>query len=198
MLKVALLDTRASAELPASSQQALLPQQLSYYQGLRSAKRRKEYLFSRLLLNRQLRTYLPHVQLSNVYQETITGPKLDNTDYFISLSHSHGVIVTVLSNVVLGVDVEYMKQRTNLLELARLFMNARELEGFVQMPLALQQKAFYRAWTTKEAIYKSLPTTLQKEKVLSDLVYGSPIHGTKAVVREVLRGTFMLAVAMGE
>lgn len=196
MLKVALLDTRASAELPASSQQALLPQQLSYYHGLKSAKRRKEYGFSRSLLNLVIQTHLPTVSLASSYQDTQSGPRLSNTDHYISISHSNGVIAIVVASEPVGIDIEMMKPRNNLVELAGLFMEPAELDGFMVLDSSLQQFSFYKNWAGKEAIYKSLPTSNQKVLSLADINHNDFLQSGRLVTSSCLDNQFIMSVAL--
>ena len=201
MLELALLDTRNGTKAPAvaSLLQELLPQQLSHYYELRSAKRRKEYLFSRLLLNLCLRAHLSNNRLTELYQETSTGPQLTATNYFVSLSHSYGVMAVGLSNQPLGIDIELMKPRKNLHELAGLFMTLSELDCFLRTSSNCQQDAFYQAWTAKEAIYKSLPREEQEAIGLSDITLNNRQGIDRSVLNQKCLGNdFMLSVCCTE
>ncbi|MBI5629285.1 MAG: 4'-phosphopantetheinyl transferase superfamily protein [Elusimicrobia bacterium] len=73
-----------------------------------------------------------------------------------SLSHSHGRILCGMAlGRRIGVDVELMRALP-FDTLARHVMEAAELEGFVSLGAGLKAKAFYAAWTRKEAYLKAL------------------------------------------
>ena len=187
-----------SNELPVKLQQvALQPQQWSFYHGLKSVKRRKEYCFSRLLLNLIIQTHLPSISLARSYQDTDTGPRLNNTDYHISISHSHGVIAVAVASEPVGIDIEHIQPRKNLVELANMFMAPEELDGFLGAGMESRLFSFYEEWSSKEAIFKSLERKHQYGLGLSDIRQIDFVRSGNLIrTTSCLNNQFVLSVAL--
>jgi 4'-phosphopantetheinyl transferase len=56
----------------------------------------------------------------------------------------------------IGVDIECLRPRPNVLELARRFFTAPEADTLDAIPLPEREDAFYRLWTAKEALIKAI------------------------------------------
>jgi len=70
----------------------------------------------------------------------------------VCLSHSKGVVLIALSlsDIALGVDIEYINSKRDVQSLAKNFYHSTEVEQVKQNGFF----AFYRIWTLKEAISK--------------------------------------------
>jgi 4'-phosphopantetheinyl transferase len=56
----------------------------------------------------------------------------------------------------LGVDVEHLQIKRNVVDLARKVFSASQYESFLALPEDVRKKTFFEAWTRKEAIVKAL------------------------------------------
>jgi 4'-phosphopantetheinyl transferase len=78
-----------------------------------------------------------------------------------NLSHSHELaLLAVTRGREIGIDVEHVRQDFAFDEVAKRFFTAREVAALGALPRALQREAFYRCWTSKEALLKGKGTGL--------------------------------------
>ncbi len=80
-----------------------------------------------------------------------------------NLSHSGELAVIAIASRELGVDVEGIKENFEFEEVAEHFFTAREVAALRALPGALQRRAFYQCWTSKEAFLKAKGTGLSGE-----------------------------------
>ena len=74
----------------------------------------------------------------------------------ISISHSGSHIVCALStDGPIGIDIEQVKERSNLARLAQRVLAPAEKKVFRQLAKNEQHRYFYEHWTLKEAYYKA-------------------------------------------
>ena len=74
-----------------------------------------------------------------------------------NLSHSRlSVLVGISHGQELGVDIEAVRRRRPVLDLAKRFFTANEALALAGLPGELQQEAFLRLWSCKEAFVKAL------------------------------------------
>lgn len=72
-----------------------------------------------------------------------------------NLSHSHGrMLVGVASQRDVGVDLEQIRSKADILKLARRFYAPAELDAIALHDASGQRDAFYRHWVAKEAFLK--------------------------------------------
>lgn len=72
-----------------------------------------------------------------------------------NLSHSHGrMLVGITSQRDVGVDLEQIRAKTDILKLARRFYAPAELDAIALHDVSDQRNAFYRHWVAKEAFLK--------------------------------------------
>lgn len=78
-----------------------------------------------------------------------------------NVSHSKDWIIVAISfDAPIGVDIEYIRQNRELLQIAKSFFTRMEYELLLKLPLAERTIAFYKIWTRKEAYIKALGTGL--------------------------------------
>ncbi|HET9729366.1 MAG TPA: 4'-phosphopantetheinyl transferase superfamily protein [Acidimicrobiia bacterium] len=82
---------------------------------------------------------------------------VDAGDVSFSVSHSDrfAVVAVAATNARLGVDIEVLRPRPRLEQLAARVLNPSELDGFFAADAAMRLERFLRAWTTKEAYLKA-------------------------------------------
>ncbi len=74
-----------------------------------------------------------------------------------SASHSgNALLLGFMRSDCIGVDIESLKPRPHVLELARRFFTAHEAAALAAMPAIEREDAFYRLWTAKEALLKAI------------------------------------------
>ena len=75
----------------------------------------------------------------------------------VSLSHSEDWMLLAVSRMHrVGVDIERIDPDADVVRLARRFFPANEADELASLPAAERHKAFFRAWTRKEAILKGV------------------------------------------
>ncbi len=82
---------------------------------------------------------------------------------YFSVSHSGPYVAMAFGkDPSLGVDVEVLAPRDNLMGLARRYFHEKEYEAFLTVPPEEQMAAFYHTWTIKEAFLKALGFGMEK------------------------------------
>lgn len=85
-------------------------------------------------------------------------PFLDRNHTSIEFNVSHSgsmAIVGIAEGCPLGVDIEYLKQGLDFLELANDFFSDTEIQILMSLPEEQRAVAFYRCWTRKESFIKA-------------------------------------------
>ena len=77
-----------------------------------------------------------------------------------NLSHSHGLALLGVARRPLGVDVEWIRARTNAAQLIERFFSPDECVQWRGVAPGLQQLAFFQGWTRKEAWLKAIGSGL--------------------------------------
>lgn len=126
-----------------------------------------------LLLIYALRQLDPHVKLPLVISEEEKGKpfletKLDLSDelkkagfrngkVFFNISHAHDFAAVSISNLEIGVDIEWIKRKA--IEKPEKLLHPKEQEtiAFITNPME-KQKYFFECWTLKEAYLKQVGT----------------------------------------
>jgi 4'-phosphopantetheinyl transferase len=84
------------------------------------------------------------------------APMLAAQDFEFNLSHSYEVaLIAVSRGKEIGVDVEFVKRDFAFDEVAVRFFSPREVASLHALPRHLQREAFYKCWTSKEALLKA-------------------------------------------
>lgn len=146
-------------------------------ENMRSERRKKEVLASRILINQ----LCGHEQ--QVCYHDNGQPYLSGTNQSISISHSGDYVAVILStSSKVGVDLEAYSDKA--LRVARKFMHAddvlpTELDGSQDWSLEVKQHVL--AWSAKEAFYKYVGSALlvDYKRYLSLQADGSKLFATE-------------------
>jgi 4'-phosphopantetheinyl transferase len=86
---------------------------------------------------------------------------LASSDAEFNLSHSGEVaLIAVTRGGEIGVDVERIREDFAFKPIAHRFFTANEVAALQDLPVNLQREAFYKCWTSKEALLKAKGTGL--------------------------------------
>ena len=78
-----------------------------------------------------------------------------NCPIHFNIAHSGDWVVIALDvEKFVGVDVEFMRRKVNIMDLAARFFHAQEFCALKALPQDLQQKSFFYTWVCKEAVIK--------------------------------------------
>jgi 4'-phosphopantetheinyl transferase len=74
-----------------------------------------------------------------------------------NLSHTHGLVACAVTRAAdIGVDVEYVERKVELLGVANHVFSPREIQGLVALSGGAQRERFFELWTLKEAYIKAI------------------------------------------
>ena len=85
-------------------------------------------------------------------------PKLsENTSLQFNISHSENLVIFGFAkNQSIGVDVEFIKEGVELLDIAKRFFSTNEFKTMSSLADSEQKLAFFNCWTRKEAFIKAI------------------------------------------
>src|SRR5207244_2256855 len=99
---------------------------------------------------------------SNGKPKLALGPATEKFEF--NLSHSHTMsLLAVIHDRKIGVDVKHVRKDFPFEEIAERFFTPKEVITLRALSNRLQQEAFYKYWTSKEAFLKTKSTGLSKE-----------------------------------
>jgi len=127
------------------------------------AKHRRRYVAAHAALHEILGRYLRAQPRRLSFEVGANGkPKLTGeTGIDFNLSHSEEMaLIAVGRGRELGVDIEQVREKFEFEEVAERFFSAKEVAALRALPPALQRRAFYKCWTSKEAFLKAKGTGL--------------------------------------
>jgi 4'-phosphopantetheinyl transferase len=130
---------------------------------------RRRYITAHLALRSILSTYLNSPAQELQFESGPYGkPKLASihagNKFQFNLSHSHEVALIALTRGrEIGVDIEYVKSDFPIHEVAENFFTPKEAAALTTLPGHLQRQAFFKCWTSKEALLKAKGTGLSGE-----------------------------------
>jgi len=189
---LATLETRLRPLMSTSEQER--------FHSINNRNRQLEYLLSRLLIRHCFNVISGKqkqwVIIEQNNNKPLVSPALSNQTF--SLSHSRGTICLAFSSTPVGVDIEFMNVKRNILETAAEFMTQREYESFIRdgCPNPVE---FYKTWSQKEALYKALSTQIQSDLTFKYLDISKYIDGTKFNAHySIYKGYFVSVVAQGK
>ncbi|GHO44993.1 4'-phosphopantetheinyl transferase family protein [Ktedonospora formicarum] len=83
-------------------------------------------------------------------------PYLPGSLLQFNVAHSGEVVLLAFTLVgLVGVDVEYMRNQVEFVDLAKHFFAPREVEMLMELPSRLRAQGFYNCWSRKEAYIKA-------------------------------------------
>ena len=130
---------------------------------------RRRYVTVHFALRSILSTYLNSPAQELQFESGPYGkPKLVSIHagkkFEFNLSHSHEVaLIAVTQAGEIGVDIEYVKKDFPIHEVAGNFFTPKEAATLRTLPEYLQPQAFFKCWTSKEALLKAKGTGLSGE-----------------------------------
>jgi 4'-phosphopantetheinyl transferase len=96
-----------------------------------------------------------------------------------NLSHSHeAALIAVTEAREIGADVEWVRKDFAFGEVAERFFTRREVAALHSLPHNFQREAFYKCWTSKEALLKAKGTGLSGELDEVEIIF-SPEEGVR-------------------
>jgi 4'-phosphopantetheinyl transferase len=126
-----------------------------------------------VLLRRVLGEYLDRQPSSLTFTCSERGkPSLEGQGVRFNLSHSGDLAVCAVTTVAeIGVDIEHIRPVEDIERLFMTISSVREFSAFQVLPAQEKLRAFFDAWTVKEACVKAtgagLATPLAEIEVLS-------------------------------
>lgn len=121
----------------------------------------RRYRATRMITRLVLSNYLGVEPADLVFQTRDGGkpylqtPGGETTPLYFSLSHSDNrYLLGITRDCEIGVDIERLRPIEDAAELVKRFFHPNEARSFENLPEELQEKAFYLAWTRKEAVLK--------------------------------------------
>lgn len=172
------LDTDRNIELGAAKQ-LLSPDETERAEKFHFEIHRERFVRGRGALRRELSKAIGTDPRSIEFAYGAHGkPYIDGCPVHFNLSHSQDLCILATSTEPLGVDVEFMERKTDVLDLARAVFVASENEVLFDAPLNVQRRMFFDFWTAKEAYMKligtglSLPPKSIELKLVDDMPIG--------------------------
>ncbi|HEV7491722.1 MAG TPA: 4'-phosphopantetheinyl transferase superfamily protein [Rhodanobacteraceae bacterium] len=83
------------------------------------------------------------------------APALAGIDFNLSHARDH-VLIAIARNQPLGVDLERVDRRIEIVDLARRYFARAEADALEALPETARPAAFLRLWTCKEAVLKAI------------------------------------------
>jgi 4'-phosphopantetheinyl transferase len=109
----------------------------------------------RQLLERYSGTAAKAIQFS--YNPQGKPALVDNSVLQFNVSNSRDVALIALTlHQRIGVDVEYRRTLSDMIQVARSSFSANEFQQFMRLPAEIQPEAFFNCWTRKEAYIKAI------------------------------------------
>lgn len=142
---------------------------------------RERFIIGRGSLRYILGSYL-NIEPSEVefaYQQRgkpILASQFTKSGIFFNLSHSQDLALCGITyQKLIGIDLEYIRQTSDIENLAKRFFLPQEYELIKSLPDAQKQQIFFRYWTCKEAYLKATGDGLVKlEEIAIDLTPTKP------------------------
>lgn len=123
-----------------------------------NAQVRVRYISARGLLRKVLAAYLTCDPGRLQFALGAHGkPYLPGKAIYFNLSHSRDSVLLAVSNLEdVGVDIEAVKPRKSMLEMARRCFSEKEFTAWLLLSPPERISAFFRLWTIKEAFVKAV------------------------------------------
>ncbi|QIQ20678.1 4'-phosphopantetheinyl transferase family protein [Zophobihabitans entericus] len=150
-IQLASLNNYSLTEL--LSHPRLSPEVIAQTQSF-SENRKKQFLACRVILAELLHQYFGQPQLPSIMISDNSRPAFIDTtlpDFNISHSDNH-VAVAIATKGQVGLDIEFHRERKNLVKVATSFFSEQENRWLISQPEKLS--AFWQLWTLHEAALK--------------------------------------------
>lgn len=140
--------------------QTLSPDEQTRADRFRFDRDRQHFIAGRGILRQILSRYLAIQPSELQFTYSKRGkPSLvtdeSNLQIQFNLSHSHGLaLYAIASDRKIGIDLEYIRP-IEVQNLAKRFFCPGEYQALTQLPTEQQHRAFFHAWTCKEAYLKA-------------------------------------------
>ena len=128
----------------------------------RGPRVRDQFVVGRGLLRRVLAGYLGVAprDVPLVYEGS-GKPALAEPLLHFNLTHADGVALIAVAARPVGVDVERVREVPNAEGLVDRFFSAAERDAYRRLPVAERPAAFFRGWTSKEAVIKAVGASIE-------------------------------------
>ncbi|MCF7811020.1 4'-phosphopantetheinyl transferase superfamily protein [bacterium] len=129
---------------------------------LRVATQKRQYIIAQAFLRCLLSNYIHKEPIEIDFIRSKHGKpylKIESNPNNVNfnLSHSYDLIVVAICyNINIGIDVEKIRSSRNFLGIARRFFSIDEFTALKSLNAEMQQEAFYKCWTRKEAYLKAI------------------------------------------
>jgi 4'-phosphopantetheinyl transferase len=120
-------------------------------------RHRNHYIAARGQMRKLLSQYLnvENDRIKFSYNE-FGKPYLEKNLIQFNLSHSNKLALFAVNlQYELGVDIEWMKRKSNLLQIGKRFFSTNEYAQLKLLPEKLQRQGFFNCWTRKESYIKA-------------------------------------------
>ena len=133
----------------------LSPEERERAERFRFEEHSNAYAHSHAMMRRVLSRYVGIAPHDLRFTQGPYGKRsLRDSEIRFNLSHSSNLVVVAVASCEVGVDVEYMRDDVDFLEIAKSFFSPREYALVARAGAAIRQ-TFYRIWTCKEAYMKA-------------------------------------------
>jgi 4'-phosphopantetheinyl transferase len=165
-LQATIAYARPEAVLSAHSRDALLAclgaEERERHGRFRFERDRDIYLVAHALLRRMLARVIGCAPDALAFvageygRPEIAAPEFAK-EFRFNLSHTHGLVAcAVCRRGDIGVDVEYVERRVEIMGVSRHVFSEVEVEGIAALSGAAQRERFFELWTLKEAYIKAI------------------------------------------
>lgn len=133
---------------------------LRYYQVQHQQRYVVQHGILRMLLGKYLDTSPQHIKfIYNANKKPYLASPQGN--YFFNISHTKGEFLIAVSNVEVGVDIEYINPVFAYKDIASNYFSAAEVAYINSSPKPTE--AFFLLWTRKEALLKACGTGIDDD-----------------------------------
>ncbi|MDX2411383.1 MAG: 4'-phosphopantetheinyl transferase superfamily protein [Woeseiaceae bacterium] len=140
-------------ELTTSERELVSEHELTHLETYTSARRQQEYLCGRALLRLMLEDWTGMPAKSHRFAKTESGKPVCVDGPAVSITHSGGLVACVVADSGdIGIDLEAVNPRRNILKVAQKFYSQKEASWLETQPV----DRFFMLWVLKEAYVKSM------------------------------------------
>ena len=143
-------------------QDTLSADELARSEKFHFEKDRKKFILTRGILRKLLGCYLNKNPQQIRFDYTSFGKPFlaidsENSNISFNLTHSGEIVLYAIScNQELGIDVEQVRDHTDVMAIAKRFFSQREIGQMEKANEKNRTQLFFRYWTRKEAFVKAL------------------------------------------